>query len=383
MQQSITSADVIASNTKFGCVLAVDYPKINDLRKKDPKCKFDVTYIPLVFKHVNGKNMKVKIKFSEQLIASNAKIPQFVDEGNIAKCLNVSFINMKQEDIEGGDYTPKQKDNDSDQEKENKRMSGNIARYMENNTTFLKVLDIIDKSYKTVCEDLISKEKTLDFRLKKDRKKTDINVHSIKQDTFFNKESNEDEKLENPIYRLKIPVCRKDGRIGVWSTYYNEFKPTVFDARKMTKKNNYQPVVAKVKVGGKLRDLDVNNASSFIVYKSLVGGTISFDCITASSVGLSLSNSFYDLYVFRHKTKVVKQNISREEIIAMRGGADENEEESDPEVEETKKDGDRADDNEDEDEDEDNEVGDNGNDSNEPHDSDDEVEESNDSPKTK
>ena len=153
----------------------------------------------------------------------------------------------------------------------------------------------------------------------------------------------------------------------------------------MTKKNNYQPVVAKVKVAGKLRDLDVNNASSFIAYKSLVGGTIWFDCITVSSVGLSLSNSFYDLYVFRHKTKVVKQNISREEIIAMRGGADENEEESDSEVEETKKDGDRAGDNEDEDEDEDedNEVGDNGNDSNEPHDSDDEVEESDDSPKTK
>ena len=44
-------------------------------------------------------------------------------------------------------------------------------------------------------------------------------------------ESNE---LENPIYRLKIPVCKKDGRLGIWSSYNNEFKPTVFDNGKGT-----------------------------------------------------------------------------------------------------------------------------------------------------
>jgi hypothetical protein len=370
MQSSITLDDVLASATKYQCVLEADYKKVRDLKKLNPKAAFDTTYIPLLFKHINGKNMKVKIKFSEQMIASGAKIPQGSDEEGIAKNLNISFMQLKREDIEGGDYVPKVKKTELEQIKENKRISDNITRYMENNVKFLQVLDIIDKSYKTVCSELKEKEKTFDFRIKKDRKQTDIVVYSMKQSTRLNKDTNEDEKLEIPIYRLKVPVCKKDGRIGIWSNYNNEFKPTVFDARKMTKKNNYQPVSAKVKVNGKSRDLDVNNASSFIVYKSLVGGTISFECIVASKFGLSLSNSFFDLYVFRHKAKLVQQTISKEEILAMRGGEEEEDDESDAEVETNTK---VNDDDEEEDDDDDDDNG------KEPHDSDDDNENSQDS----
>ena len=369
MQSTITLDDVIASAAKYdGSVLEVDYKKIRDLKKLNPKSVFDTTYIPLLFKHINGKTMKAKIKFSEQIIASGAKIPQGSDEDGIAKNLNISFMQLKREDIEGGDYVPKVKKTESEQIKENKRVSNNIDRYMENNMKFLKVLDIIDKSYKTACADLKEKSKSLDFLLKKDRKQTDIVVYSMKQSTRINKDTNEDEKLESPIYRLKVPVCKKDGRIGIWSNYNNEFKPTVFDARKMTKKNNYQPVAAIVKVDGKSRELDVNNAGSFIVYKSLVGGTILFECIVSSKFGLSLSNSFYDLYVFRHKEKIVTQTISREEILAMRGGEEEDDDDSDAEVEIKVK-------SNDDEEDEDNDDDDNDNaqeDGKEPHDSDDE-----------
>jgi hypothetical protein len=363
MQSSISFDDVLASAQKFGTVLVADYKKIRDLKKLNPKSKYDTTYIPLLFNHVNGKTMRVKIKFSEQIIASGAKVPQGSDEGGIAKNLSISFMEMLKSDIEGGDYVSKTKNDEISQKKEDTRVSNNIDRYIEKNTKFLEVLNIIDASYKTVCDELKSKEKNLDFRLKKDRKQTDIVVYSMKQSTRLNKDNNQDEKLENPIFRLKVPVCKKDGRIGVWSNYHNEFKPTVFDARKMTKKNNYQPVAAKVKVDGKLRELDVNNASSFISYKSLVGGTISFECIVASKFGLSLSNSFYDLYVFRHKTKAIQQTISKDEILAMRGGEDEEEDEdSDAEVEESKKED--EDEDEDEEEDDDNEE--------EPKDSDDE-----------
>ena len=370
MQSTITLDDVIASAAKYdGSVLEVDYKKIRDLKKLNPKSVFDTTYIPLLFKHINGKTMKAKIKFSEQIIASGAKIPQGSDEDGIAKNLNISFMQLKREDIEGGDYVPKVKKTESEQIKENKRVSDNIDRYMENNMKFLKVLDIIDKSYKTACADLKEKEKSksLDFLLKKDRKQTDIVVYSMKQSTRINKDTNEDEKLESPIYRLKVPVCKKDGRIGIWSNYNNEFKPTVFDARKMTKKNNYQPVAAMVKVDGKSRELDVNNAGSFIVYKSLVGGTILFECIVSSKFGLSLSNSFYDLYVFRHKAKIATQTISREEILAMRGGEDEDGDDSDAEVE-TKVKSNNDDEEEEEDDDNDHEQ----EDGKEPHDSDDE-----------
>lgn len=370
MQSSISLDDVIASASKYGCILEADYKKVRDLRTLNPSSKFDTTYIPLLFKHVNGKTMKVKIKFSEQMIASGAKVPQGSDDEGIAKNLNISFMRMSKTDIEGGDYVPKKKDNEKEQEVENKRISDNIKRYMENNEKFLKVLDIIDTSYKAVCDELSTKEKSLNFRLKKDRKQKDIVVYSMKQSTRLNKDTNEDEKLENPIFRLKVPVCKRDGRIGIWSNYHNEFKNTVFDARKMTKKNNYQPVPAKVKVNGKLRDLDVNNASSFIVYKSLIGGTITFECIVASKFGLSLSNSFYDLYVFRHKTKVVQQTITKEEILAMRGGEEEeDEEESDVELDNAEKEKEKDEEDEDDDEEEEDEedVGDE-----EPNDSDDE-----------
>ena len=333
MQHSISLDDVIASAAKFKCVLTYNAKKARDLKSLNPKSKYDTTYIPLLFKHINGKEMPVKIKFGEQLIGSSAKAPQGSDEEGIPKHLNISFMKMKREDVEGGDYVPKEKDTPELQDVEDKRVSDNIDRYMSNNEKFLKVLDIIDSSYKTVCADIKEKESTFSFRVRKDRNQKDITVFSIKQVTRLDRDTNKDEKLENPIFRLKLPVCKKDGRIGIWSNYHNAFRPTVFDARKMNKKNNYQPVPAKVKVDGKLRDLDVTNVSSFVVYKSLIGGNISFECIVASKFGLSMNNSFYDLYVYRHKTKSSQPTLSKDDIIQMRGGASEDEEDEDDDAE--------------------------------------------------
>ena len=368
MSKNISFDDVLASKAKFDCVLQLDLKKVRDLKKLNPKAKFDATYIPVLFKLPNGKLVKCSINFFEQLIASGAKAPQGSDEEGVAKYLNISIMKMLKEDIEGGDFVAKPKEGDEKQEKENKRISDNILRYMKNNTIFVEVLAIIDSSYKTLCDELKLKEKELDFRLKKDRKQSDIVVYSMKQSTRLNKETQEDEVLENPIYRLKLTTCKQEGihkgKIGIWSYYNKEFKPTVFDARKMNKKNNYQPVVATVKINGKSRSLDAANANSFITYKSIIGGTIVFDCIVSSKFGLSLSNSFYDIFVFRHKTKAVQQVVSKADIIAMRGGGDEDESdnESDDEVEiaETN----NSDDDEEEYDDDEKEE--------EPHDSDDE-----------
>jgi hypothetical protein len=333
MQKSISLDDVLASHEKFDCVLTYNIKKVNDLKTKNPKSQYDVTYIPMLFKHVNGSTASVKIKFSEQIIASSAKTPQGDDEG-IPKHLSLSFIKMNKEDIEGGDYVPREMPDAVLQEKEDARMSSNIERYMSNNEKFLKVLDIIDSSYKTVCQELEEKADTFNFRIKKDRNQKDITVFSIKQTNRVDRDTNKDEPLPNPIYRLKIPVCKKDGRIGVWSTYSEKFRPNVFDARKMTKKNGYAQVPAKVKVDGKYEDLDVNNANTFIIYKSLVGGNISFECVVASKFGLSLNNSFYDLYVYKHKAKLSASSLTKEEIIQMRGGIDEDEDSEDSENEE-------------------------------------------------
>ena len=332
MQKVITLDDVIASHEKYGCVLAFNAKKARDLKTLNPKSRFDTTYIPIEFNHINGSKMPVKIKFSEQLTASGAKIPQGSDEEGTPKYLNLSFSHMKKEDIEGGDYVAKTCDTKEKQDIENKRVSDNITKYMANNAKFLQVLDIIESSYNTVCQQIIAEESTFQFQLRKDKKQKDITIHSFKQTTFANRETNKDEELENPIYRLKIPVYKKDGRIGIWSNYNNEFKPTVFDARKMTKKNNYQAVPAQVIVNGKLCDLDVNNAASFITYKSLAGGHIVFECIVVSKFGLSINSSFYDLFLIRHKAKTASSTISRDEIIQMRGGAASEDDDSDAEL---------------------------------------------------
>jgi hypothetical protein len=369
MQKSISLDDVLASENKFGCVLSYNAKEVRDLKTLNPKTKYDTTYLPIKFKHVNGSEVPLKIKISEIMIGSSAKAPQGVDDDGIPKHLNIAFMNLKRSDIEGGDYVPNKKSSPELQEVENKRIVDNITRYSDNLNKFVKVLEIIDSSYKKLCEDIKTNEASFSFRVRKDRNQKEINVFSIKQVTRLNRVTNKDEKLENPIFRLKVPVCKNDGRVGLWSKYHNSFKPIVFDARRMNKKNNYQPVPAKVKVDGKLRDLDVTNSSSFISYKSLIGGNITFECIVASKFGLSMNSSFYDLYVYRHKAKSSQNTISREEIIQMRGGADENEdEESDVELADEKEEK-NVDDDEDEDED-DEECEDK-----EPVDSDEEVEE--------
>ena len=356
MQQVITLDDVIDSEKKYGCVLTYNIKKVRDLKTLNPKSKYDTTYIPIVFKHVNGKEMPVKIKFSQQIIGSSAKAPQGNDDEGIPKHLNISFMKLERDDIEGGDYVPKVKNTEKLQEVENTRMKENIDKYIENNAKFIKVLEIIDASYKKICADIKDKDSTFSFRIKKDRNQKDVNVFSIKQDTRLNRDTNADEPLKNPIFRLKVPICKKDGRIGIWSNYNNEFKPTVFDARKMTTKNNYKPVPAKVKVNNVLKDLDITNANSFIVYKSLVGGHIMFECIVASKFGLSMHNSFYDLYVYRHKSKTGTSTISKDEIISMRGGDDEEEDEDDVEVETAADDADDVDDKEPDDSDDEPEL---------------------------
>jgi hypothetical protein len=376
MQSAVTLEDVIASYDKFGCVLEAD-SKVRDLKKLNPKSLYDTTYIPLLFKHVNGKKMKVKILFKEQIIASGAKIPQGKesDSSDAPKNMNISFNELSKDTIQGGDYVPKEKDSDGEQDIENKRIENNINRYMKNNTIFLRVLEIIDESYKTVCANLIAIEsadpKKLGYRLKKDRKQTDTVIYSIKQVARFDKETDTEEKLEHPIYRLKIPIYKEDGRVGIWSKYHSKFIYTVFDARKMTKKNNFQPVNAKVIKKGKPQDLTHVDAGDFITYKSLVGGAVVFDTIVSSKFGLSLSNSLYEMYVYRHKAKASAATMSVASIIALRGG-NEDEDESDSDVVKEK-----SDNNSDEDEDdgEDGDSSDEVDENQEPHDSDEEPEE--------
>jgi hypothetical protein len=368
MQSTITLDDVIASFDKHGNIFTWNETDYRDLKEKNPKALFDCTYIDLKFKHASGKEMKAKFKFSEQVCFSGAKAPEGSDdEKGGPSSVSVAFSYMTEDDIKIG-FPPKEKANEEKQDKEDNRIKNNIKKYVGNNNKFLKVLDIVDISYKLICEDMKSKSKVLKYRLKKDRNAAEVNIFSIKQTSRLDRTTNKDIDLEHPVYRVKAPVYRKDGRIGIYSNYHKVFKYTVFDAKRMNKKNSFTPVPARVKVKGKIRDLDVNNSSAFWTRLSLIGGTLSYDCVVSSKFGLSLSNSFFDVYVFRCNVVTKEPTLNSTELAAMRGGAS-SDEDDEEDVELVDKSGDKSDPDDDT---EDTKI------ASEPHDSDDdEVDENN------
>lgn len=335
MNRTITIQDVIDSYEKYRCVLKAMPSQVRDLKSLDPGSKYDTAYVPLKFRHVNGKLLPVEITLSEIIAGSSAKPPHGFDpeeskaSQSFPKSMSLAFMNLTKEDIACGDYVPKKKKTEEAQEAENKRVEENIERYHQTLPKFLRVLDIIDESYKTVCAQLMADYKSLSFRLNKEKKgKPDgMTINSIKQ-VSRSDETGEEIMLDSPIFRLKIPICRQDGRLGIWSNYYKKFIPTVFDVRKMTKKNNYARVPATIKEGGKRVPLDIFNANQFITARSLLGGCIRFDCIISSKFGLSLSNSFKELYVYQHKSKAQEPIITSDIVQRMRG-ADSEEEDSD------------------------------------------------------
>ena len=331
MQGQISLDDVLASATAFeGKVLEYDANNANDLRTKNPKSAYDVSYIPLKFKHVSGKKISpVDIVFKEQIVSSSANQPPSSD--GIPSCLNLVFKKLKKEDLECGDYIPRSMDTAELQTKENERMSKNIDKYLSNNDKLIKVLDILFSSYMHLCENINANQNDFKFRICKEKGVKTMKICVIKQVTRLDRITNKDVELETPLYRLKLPVVKDSGLVGIFRS--GTMKYNVFDARKMTAKNKYKPVAAKVKVNGKMKDLDYQNAREFITYNSLLGGIIRFDAISSSKAGLSLQNSLYELYVFRHKTKFTRQIMTKDDIIEMRGGnVDEDEDDDEAEI---------------------------------------------------
>ncbi len=331
--------DVLESAEKFGDngILKLNLSKYRDLKQRNKNSKFDCTYIPVLFKFANGKESPLKLQFSQIITASGAKLPSSSD-GDSVKNLLIAFRILSREEIEGGDYVPKIMENQSEQEAENTRVDNNISLYLKETTKFVSVLEIIEKSYQKISEDLKA-ETNLGFNLRKDKKiksNDDINVYSIKQTTREDPDTKEEIELPTPFYRIKLMLA-KDGRVGIdfknSKTDSWEFRPNVYDARKMTSKNNYEPVVAKVLENKKARPLTAKNAHEFITYKSMIGGVINFPEVVVSKFGISLKNLFDDLFVRRHKSNSKEPSLTKEQIRSMHGG-NESEDDSDVEIDE-------------------------------------------------
>lgn len=332
--KNITPEDVIASNEKNpGSVLTWSPDKFRDLKKINKAAKFDVTWVTIQFVTASGKKVPCRLKINNALLGSGAKAPQTKDEGDISN-YNIQFKKFLRSEVEGGDYVPRVRDTPEAQAIENKRVSKNIDEYMTNNETLIQALDILQVSFVKVAKEIIEadKAKKLKFTVRKDRKVKDVPICMIKQSVRYDEEKREEVPLDAAIFRIKLPVYKKDGRIGQWNTFKDEFRDIVFDARKMNKKNGFKPFPAYVKKGKKKMPLDRKNVQGFITYKSLISGSINFDSATISKAGISLGNKFYDMYIIRHRSANTKETVTVDEITNMRAGLASDDEGSDDEI---------------------------------------------------
>lgn len=341
-QTQVLVKDVIESAAKYGDenVLIWDPLKFRDNKKNNKTTQRDCTWVPIRFKYINGTDAILKLKFFKVVTSSAAKsLAQTEGEGK--KYMNINFRSVSEEELQVGDNVPKVMNSVEEQLIENEKAAKVVKELYTSTNDFNKAMEIIDKSYNKICRDM-KDAKSLPFSIKKDKKvdKKNIIVYSIRQ-TYREDKDNEDKdaptiKLDNPLTRIKLLYNSKTGYIGIdsWNNTIKgwDFKPNVYDARKIKAKNNFEPVLATVKTNGKSVPLDNNNAKDFITYRSIIGGTIEFSEIVISKFGLSLSNRFGDLYVKRNKSNLKEATFTKDEFKDLIGNDNEDDEESDVEV---------------------------------------------------
>lgn len=328
MTTYVTVKDILESAEKYGEdeVLTWDPTVFRDNKsinktggKTNSKSgKYDCTWVPFKFKFKSGLESKLLLKFSRVVTSSGAKLPS--TEGDNSKNMIIIFRVMSKEELLTGDYAPKKMSNDADQIEEDLKMKNNVDILYLATEEFNKALEIIDKSYQKICTDMKNND-TLKFSVRKDKNVKDVNVYSIRQLTRENKDApGKDIKLEFPLSRIKL-LLGKTGLVGLdtWNnlTKSFDFRPNVYDSRKISAKNNFEKVLASVKDNDRMCPLDSNNASVFITYKSVAGGVIDFKEIVVSKFGLSLANNFKDLYIKRNKSNLVTSAFSKDDLEAM------------------------------------------------------------------
>ena len=230
---------------------------------------------------------------------------------------------------------------------ENNRSEAFIKCIYENTRDFNDALNAIADGHNKLCEKMkeqyIKNPDTFEFNMEKDaswvRRDDDDNiidynppVRSIRQTKRKDEMSNKKIALDNPLFRLKMPVF-ENKMVLSWRNKKGEYETRdyIFDARKTIVDNHTGStslVPAKIKVNGKLQSLNVDNVALFMTYKSLISGYIEFPKIVISKQGFSLVNEFKQLIVKRYKAKLQQENIINSQILLnMKGESDAEEDE--------------------------------------------------------
>jgi hypothetical protein len=306
-----TAKEIIAlhekynSNGEYGNLFDIDLSKVGQSKSSKLKCY----YIPLLIKNFDGSKTKLRFKFTNQLLASNAKLSPYAEE-NKSKDVTIMFRTMNNDDLEKSNYM-----ND---------ITKMHDILLTSNKEFIKVNDIINNEYRALAQNKIINHKGKEFTIKNKK------ISSFKQDyrnlmeveknksddeigfsTFENEKGERCVSLENPLYRYRLPVeqeepyrignCRTEGKSDEEKTK-KKFEYAVFDCEKTKRTSSgwYTPP-AKILKNDKQTDLDINTVGLFVSYLSLITGNASFDSITLSSQGISLKPKINEIYVVHHK----------------------------------------------------------------------------------
>jgi hypothetical protein len=357
----ITPKDIIKSAKHFkGDIFEWDCDKASDNQANSKKkggnsTAFDATWVPLLFKKIedNGNVTKTMIKdlrFEHVVAGSKPTIPnkEQPGSGSKIKCLLMVFKKMSIDYLLSGDYAPKTKESPEQQEIENKRARDVVNVLYNNNNEFIDALEAIDTGFqilgKKIKSDYENGKIKVKFNLVKesswededeDGKKFRPPFRSFKQSSYRNPDNPSIKiKMENPIYRLKLPVV-DDAMLISWRDKNTKLvtQPYIYNARKTeinTKTGAVKLHEAKVlnEIGRQV-PLDIHNVDQFITERSILSGTLEIPKIVISKQGFSLVNEFKKLVVKKHKKASQEATLGRDAAeFMMNAGAESDDEDA-------------------------------------------------------
>ena len=235
MSNIITPKEFLSSKAK----IELDVDNVKTFKNG----KVTINYIP-----VRCKNRPLNIECQNQILASNAKVPSKTDD---IKFLNVSFRSMDENTISEIPYN-------------------NADKLAKANKEFIKMLDEIDAQYKALVDDL---------QVPNVKMPSNPVVGSIRQD------KSKDVDLEQPIYRVRLPVT-KNGLVG---TDYDQYKPIVTNTKSK-----------------QLMSHTINEAKQFVSYHSIASFILHVECVVVSKTGLSLRVTVRKMSVLHKKPVVIE-----------------------------------------------------------------------------
>ena len=274
---------------------------------EDQGAEGNVSYFLLDWLNQHQVWVQAKLKLRKQIIASKAKPPN--KGGDTAKYVSTAFIKMEKSDIMGGDYVMEEFSSETSEIKKkqiNEKFNKQIETIYNNNQKLLKVLEIISNAYLAFFE---KERKNPAYRKQSYIKQKELHTPVQKIADI----DGEDKVLENPIYRIQLPVCRytkkrpemkpfKD-HIGRWNWSESTLDPIVFNPDKKEAKFIEKWVDKKGKKKKKEIKLNLKNVGKIITYKSLTSGEINFGDVTCSSQGCNNKWSWWKMFIVTYKTK--------------------------------------------------------------------------------